>query len=1027
MSASSGPLDELVNRAVVRASQGPPEGLTARQRACWQELANRVCLFGARSPDDPYGLKQIPGIPARPERITREMLEDIARWKAQQLQETATAALGVIQAADFNPSLHPRGPDGKFISRPWDVPGGGDLFEEPGISETSTHKLVEFMGDVSGEPDVDAILSDDGIRIDGIPDDIDSLDELKDRMSDPQRLGDVPSNPVDPETLEEGDIINIPGRGPREVIRRGSGGILEVKDNEESREAWDPSTMDRSTVPKLESADLNELPPSGTGGQDDTLTLDDVTVDELTPENPDFVEDKNGAMEGDFVRIDPKGLADRDDPFVAEVTERRFKGAEYTVETKDGEELEVGAGTPRRVEGFIQADTGGDDGGLPDPDDPSGGEWVSRDTGGVLSPEEGDIVKFDSPRFDGVEVGRVVIPGGMGPAIVETEDGEEFKVGVADASPDNDVQLFEGLFQPAEGTPNPEDFVIADDFEPETVDIMEAGDTAAERREAVDTATVLSDEPITADMVESESVPVGAIISERPNDPSNPRPAKVLGYEDDDTLGKQIVYRNQAGLKRTRTAEEFERSGFHPIEPRPDPDVTIPEDDWGDESTPMAERKDAVRSVLDETVAKDQDYHDGNGQPIDDATFDKAKDQIAGHLAHANDKEFAETVIGRLSFLRDEISRANASIDQTRYSTTRANFGVSQDEREGTIIHELGHAVGDAFGFKGGSNDLDGETDPMPSFKFQADDVFQKYSINTPQWSEDYDEKSGFRSQEPYMIDDWTDDVEDEIGTGLDGRNFSPAGSAADVADGMEEGSMIRFADGPGWDEPRNWKVVEVEEDTEGLALREVVVEDRSGRQERGELAQKFGGPHISWNSDSQFSTFTEIDGTRSESPDDWREDTADADEWLGSMDADSPEETARQLGDKVNKAWYRQMVATRELGERDAEKFSIRDGYSAKQAHETMSRIHQMMRTDEIGPDRQAKAARTLVKYHPDLLEAYRNAYRIPGSMAETLDAVLEEEGHDFRFSDGTPWEEAPNVQAVRTLYETAEEGATA
>jgi hypothetical protein len=45
------------------------------------------------------------------------------------------------------------------------------------------------------------------------------------------------------------------------------------------------------------------------------------------------------------------------------------------------------------------------------------------------------------------------------------------------------------------------------------------------------------------------------------------------------------------------------------------------------------------------------------------------------------------------------------------------------------------------------------------------------------------------------------------------------------------------------------------------------------------------------------------------------------------------------------------------------------------------------------------AEAARAMVKYHPDLLESYLQVYDIPVHMEQMLNAVLEQEGKDFRF----------------------------
>jgi len=179
-------------------------------------------------------------------------------------------------AADWNPANHPRGPDGKFIERPWDIDMGLD-----DISSTDTHNLVEFLADVGGnEPDMDTVLSDDSIRIDGIPDDIDSVSELKTRMRSPTKDADVPSNPVEAGQLESGDVVRAGGE-PFTVMDVGDSGVLQVKDKHGEQSELDTMTLPRNTVDRYNVNDISELPSVESG--DGPTTLDALPQSTVTP------------------------------------------------------------------------------------------------------------------------------------------------------------------------------------------------------------------------------------------------------------------------------------------------------------------------------------------------------------------------------------------------------------------------------------------------------------------------------------------------------------------------------------------------------------------------------------------------------------------------------------------------------------------------------------------------------------------------------------------------------------------------
>jgi len=124
--------------------------------------------IGLQAADGDGPLADVPGLPASPDVITRPMLEYWLAWLRSQ-----DAAQATLQA-DWNPAFHPRGPDGKFVERPFDIPELDD------IGDLSGPEVLERLGE-EGE-DVDSILQDQGIHIDDVPDEPDSLKELREAV-----------------------------------------------------------------------------------------------------------------------------------------------------------------------------------------------------------------------------------------------------------------------------------------------------------------------------------------------------------------------------------------------------------------------------------------------------------------------------------------------------------------------------------------------------------------------------------------------------------------------------------------------------------------------------------------------------------------------------------------------------------------------------------------------------------------------------------------------------------------------------
>lgn len=127
---------------------------------------------GRRNPLDDIGIFE-PG-------KTRLTKEDIIDWYTYTLSEDEvdrTAEARDLSARKFNPALHPRGPDGKFVERPWDIPDGLDVDD---LRTTPTVQLLNALNE-AGEP-VDDVLANEDIKVDGIPDDANSVDEAAKRM-----------------------------------------------------------------------------------------------------------------------------------------------------------------------------------------------------------------------------------------------------------------------------------------------------------------------------------------------------------------------------------------------------------------------------------------------------------------------------------------------------------------------------------------------------------------------------------------------------------------------------------------------------------------------------------------------------------------------------------------------------------------------------------------------------------------------------------------------------------------------------
>lgn len=933
----------------------------------------------------------------------------------------------------FDPVLHPRGPDGKFVERPYDIPDDVWSTVENLDGGNTLDRLVD-EGELDRD-DLDALLSDPNISIDDVPNDVNDRDDLRERidqgdsplLEDTGDDGDTPDlSDIDPlddtlftdtpdrvEDYDRGDIVQVERDGQFEVAEVVEPGgesafepLVENADGEQYRAVDGGSFVEGDISGVLVPERLERDDTGGDGGfpEPDEVTEDDPRLEHAT---------RNDIGPGDIAKIDgPDG-----ETVVGEVIEQNANTR--IVEGPDGERHEVSLLSDWAVRKAVvedqplyQVD--------PNDDDIDGG-WETN-----FAASKGDYVRFrDRERGDGPwTMGRITMDMSTRTEVV-TPDGETTPIG----SRGVEVQKY----RPPVTDLDADSFVQADD-DFGTVDVTERDGDPGDIRAEVDQGGTYGDQ-IPGEAVRSEAIPEGALIGEGSGH------YQVLGYSERYDGTPTVELQSEHGGVLTFKAGKFDRRGFKRYEPRPDVRATV--DDWGDDDRALVDRKQAVRETLDDVVPK-FDQNDAATSldvelPISDDDFDRVKDSIADELARAKSKEHVERVIGRLQALGDEKARASASPDLKLRETGRTRFQIGRDDEEDTIVHELGHIVGYTYGFSGTSNDMDGETSPMPSHKWQSPefDAPEKYGLAAPPDEQETNGEGATVGDEYsfFQRDDWTDEVEAQAGNGLDGRNFTSPDD--DFAETAEAGQMIRMDDTPSYGEPQNWRITDTEDlpdlgldadPPEDLADRfgrtaitagskVVTLEDLDGNQVDAVLRERPSEPTLHFADDSDYIGRERVAGTRQSVPDDWGLNTPDADDHLNTMDlSDDPEEAMRVLADRVNRAWYRQAAATREHGERRAAALNIKSGYSAKNAHETMSRIHEVMRSgSSTGKD--LEGLRSLVRHHPDLLEAYRQVYTIPGNRQALLNGILGREGYDERIGGGmTPM--GAQADRIRDLY---------
>lgn len=836
-------------------------------------------LSDAEAADGSGPFSMVPDVPDDPDRIDRDMLERVAKWKLRQMKGGAEAGF----SRSYNPSLHPRDPEtGQFIERPFSIVDDLSELSTDSIENANTSEVVQFLHEAPGEPDMDAILQDDGVSIDGIPDDVDSVSELDTRSTAPSQDADVATNPKPWQELQQGDVISGPD-GPVRIDQNqywpGADGDKLTVTGTDGETSWlDPDVLSRGTADVYDVDTLSDMPSAGPS----PATLD--------PDDPGFSDDVpiDKVEKGDVVVINEAGTDNR---FVATKTS---SGSMPPVEFEDenGNTVEVSPGTTFTYESkYVTVSS--------DPTDTDGVDWQTGD----------------------------------------------------------DV---------------------------ETVDLLDMDGTPAERREAL--RPEITDTELTGDMIRDREIPEGAYIGQDYKGVERFYKVKRY-YEVGDTTRMKLEA--ASGNATSKSVMPSDMNGGYRVATAPDePDLTLP--DWSDDPY---ERRDVIRGALDDVLPQGDDAPDGNKDgPIDDSDFDDAKDETAQVLAQSADKEHVETVLSRFTSISDDLSRAHA-VSNVKGPAPTAYTAVKSNMSRDTVAHELGHIVGDTYEYVGGLNDKDGETYPITNFSSQ-DDLLGDYGLKARPGMDQYRDTSVKANRDGFGEDMWADEVDEQVGTGLDGRNFTKITDP----NNLDDAEMLYLKDPPAHQEGRALDIVEVRNENPGME-RNLTLEDKDGNQHEARATATSGGVRVRWSNDeSDYWGSNSVQGTRkSGPPDNWKPTDPDPEEILTREPPrdGSTQDRMDELANQVNKAWYRQARAGQEMTDNEAAAYTIMNGYSSKQAHETMSRIHQVMRPGQAD-DKVLNAAETLVTKHPGLLQAYRGVYDLPDKHVMAINEVLDRKGID-------------------------------
>jgi hypothetical protein len=418
-------------------------------------------------------------------------------------------------------------------------------------------------------------------------------------------------------------------------------------------------------------------------------------------------------------------------------------------------------------------------------------------------------------------------------------------------------------------------------------------------------------------------------------------------------------------------------------------------------SNDRAERANEIETALREEV-QFGDVEGENPQkpvPLPDGEesrqdwLDTTPKNVAEALARSKDPEVAVQTIDALSALGNDGAGSHGSANWLSGSENSNRMKLTSLS-ESTGAHETGHAMHKSFGGTGnkGTSAIDYNRQ-IPNYDWDnPEDALMTYTLDDPERSISNSDLENFS----FGVSEWRDRVDSEVGPELTGRNFTEPPEDW-FRDELEEGKMVRFADYPTQqfdeDGPTAWRVEAIDDDV-------VTLESPKGETFEAEVNESRFGPDTldAVNITETNGLTPDVVGKRESTPDSWGLDNPDPDEIIGELDRpDDVQGRMDEIHKEANAAWYKQHKLNNVYGEDTAGESHIISAYSSTTAHEVLAQMHEVMSNDKIESRKEA-AAHSLVKYHPRLLERYRQQFEITGDMREKINTELKIQRKDAR-----------------------------
>lgn len=896
-------------------------------------------------PDGPFA--DVPVLPDNLDNLSEAWLiryaEYVAAGKPTIAEEDRLAPLThddlqrKLANLEFVPELHPRDPEtGQFVERPFDLPD-----DAPDFVDMSTRERLEYLdeNDDAGVIGDTLFNPDESITADGVPNNATSIDDVPE--------GD--DLPADPDPAEaDSPIPDLPD---------GIEGFGEV-----DQATIDPGWSEAKVDEFRDAVERGDIDLSGKLNHDGPLGVDRgvaaLTVDLLDAGNP--TEFSNFASYGTYRSSQPHLKLEKFSPeFTSDaadrITERLPEGYEAFT-TDDGRMIRVdlaGRDTLTNRMGDLQADA---DEEFPNAARPA--DAVEQ----YLQANDVDVVdEYDLPSNE-----------------TRAELDRAMATGVRDAldATDGDIDILTSAERRS-------DFdSIETGEEIETLDDVEVGDKVVRTFSGTDTlyeVTGLEDESDN-----QFSVREATIEAERVSD----------GRERSFSLRSD----KDSGLSTTESD----------IDDIPEPDVSIdPSLGWSESG--LTGRKEAVEDALEKwTPFGDRDNVFEEAPLPDDGADEwvsQNKESIARGLAAAKDAEVAETAIARLGQVGDQGGGSHAGTNTLGDQPRGYMKLFSQSDR--TAVHETGHTIFQVQGFKGGVGtsalDYNFEFPDRPDIR----DDFDRFTITDS-------DSPGLDTDDSLGRDEFKDRVEAEVGEVLDGRNFSKPPDSdlgndySAWAEDAEPGDMVRFeedafapaADG---EDRRTFRVVDkrdaedaINETDAELFTTALTVESATGEQFEFVVRDEINTTRaVDY---AEMGTTPPLAGKRESTPDGWGVTNPDPDDALDEDPADTPEDKLRRVAQRANAAFYKQNLLHQQYGDSVAEESMLRTEYSSMTTQETLAQLHGSIQTPNVSVDDKRQTAKALVRHHPRLLAAYRDAFDIPDDVREFINDELERRNAETR-----------------------------